>query len=831
MNKTLLAILLMLFGSAAAFGQGAVPIGDEFLVNGDTANRQSDPVIEVLSGGDFVVVWERLRPVGAGTYFGGLRGRVHRPDGTAIGEEFQVDGDSASSHLGASMARRADDRLVVVWGSSGSSGPDTSSGSIQGRRFEADGTALSGQFQVNSHTSGGQFHPDVGIQSDGGFVVAWTSTTSPVSDSSSWSVLGRRFSPTGTPEDEDFQVNTFTTGTQSGPSVAVLADDRFVVVWHSAGSSGSDASSFSIQGQLFAADGAPEGGELQVNSYTRGEQSLPAAAALSDGGFVVAWSSDGSGGTDSSVNSVQMRRFDAHGAAVGEDFQVNTFTTSWQFAPRVAAGLDDEFVVVWESIGSSGSDDDGWSIQGRRFAGDGTALGAEFQVNTDVAGTQWRPDVAAGPDGGFAVMWASDVEGSAATRSIPGRLFAAPRFALVGIGGKCLDAQGGEPTPGTAVQLYRCHGGENQRWQLDLTPVPQRVRGIGGLCLVPGPAPGSGAPRLEIDECGGGDDLWSLETTGSSKPSVLIHQETGLCLDVRGASTADGTPTILWECHGGANQVWRPAPTACVRDARGLCLSRERFRVEVEWRDYEGNTGSGQVVPVGSDDSGLFWYFDADNWEMLIKVLDGCAINERFWVFAAATTDVEYTLRVTDTAMGAVREYFNPLGTASPAITDAGAFATCSTQSSAPAVAGFSSSSAATASTILDRHARGAKSHDEFCEPSATGLCLNQDRFLVEVEWRDYAGVTDSGRGVPVDSEDSGILWFFSADNWEMLVKVLDGCGINEHFWAFAAATTDVEYRLRVTDVVGGEIREYFNPLGTAAPAITDPHAFAACLD
>ncbi|MCP3963712.1 MAG: ricin-type beta-trefoil lectin domain protein [bacterium] len=715
MNKTLLAILLMLFGSAAAFGQGAVPIGDEFLVNGDTSNRQSDPVIEVLSGGDFVVVWERLRPVGAGTYFGGLRGRVHRPDGTAIGEEFQVDGDSASSHLGASMARRADDRLVVVWGSSGSSGPDTSSGSIQGRRFEADGTALSGQFQVNSHTSGGQFHPDVGIQSDGGFVVAWTSTTSPVSDSSSWSVLGRRFSPTGTPEDEDFQVNTFTTGTQSGPSVAVLADDRFVVVWHSAG--------------------------------------------------------------------------------------------------------------------SSGSDDDGWSIQGRRFAGDGTALGAEFQVNTDVAGTQWRPDVAAGPDGGFAVMWASDVEGSAATRSIPGRLFAAPRFALVGIGGKCLDAQGGEPTPGTAVQLYRCHGGENQRWQLDLTPVPQRVRGIGGLCLVPGPAPGSGAPRLEIDECGGGDDLWSLETTGSSKPSVLIHQETGLCLDVRGASTADGTPTILWECHGGANQVWRPAPTACVRDARGLCLSRERFRVEVEWRDYEGNTGSGQVVPVGSDDSGLFWYFDADNWEMLIKVLDGCAINERFWVFAAATTDVEYTLRVTDTAMGAVREYFNPLGTASPAITDAGAFATCSTQSSAPAVAGFSSSSAATASTILDRHARGAKSHDEFCEPSATGLCLNQDRFLVEVEWRDYAGVTGSGRVVPVDSEDSGILWFFSADNWEMLVKVLDGCGINEHFWVFAAATTDVEYRLRVTDVVGGEIREYFNPLGTAAPAITDPHAFAACLD
>ncbi|MCP4654899.1 MAG: hypothetical protein GY856_05705, partial [bacterium] len=77
------------------------------------------------------------------------------------------------------------------------------------------------------------------------------------------------------------------------------------------------------------------------------------------------------------------------------------------------------------------------------------------------------------------------------------------------------------------------------------------------------------------------------------------------------------------------------------------------------------------------DDSGILWFFDADNWEMLVKVLDGCALNRRFWVFAAATTNVEYTLRVTDTVSGTVKTYFNPLGNAAAAITDAGAFATC----------------------------------------------------------------------------------------------------------------------------------------------------------
>jgi len=62
---------------------------------------------------------------------------------------------------------------------------------------------------------------------------------------------------------------------------------------------------------------------------------------------------------------------------------------------------------------------------------------------------------------------------------------------------------------------------------------------------------------------------------------------------------------------------------------------------------------------------------------MLVKVLTGCKINDRYWVFAAATTNVEYTLRVTDTEMDVSKEYFNPLGQASPAITDTSAFATC----------------------------------------------------------------------------------------------------------------------------------------------------------
>lgn len=115
----------------------------------------------------------------------------------------------------------------------------------------------------------------------------------------------------------------------------------------------------------------------------------------------------------------------------------------------------------------------------------------------------------------------------------------------------------------------------------------------------------------------------------------------------------------------------------CIADETGLCLLQDRFRVEVSWTDFKGNSGPGRVVPAGSADSGLFWFFGENNWEMLVKMVDACTLNDRFWFFAAATTNVGYTLTVTDTVTGAAKSYTNALGVASPATTDTEAFATC----------------------------------------------------------------------------------------------------------------------------------------------------------
>ncbi len=133
-----------------------------------------------------------------------------------------------------------------------------------------------------------------------------------------------------------------------------------------------------------------------------------------------------------------------------------------------------------------------------------------------------------------------------------------------------------------------------------------------------------------------------------------------------GATESTRTRTFLVEPIDPAGTCEVDAETSCLRDAR--------YSLEAEWWNPEGDGGAAELVHAGTNDSGLFRFFDPDNWELLIKVLDGCAANGHVWVFGASTTDLGYAIRVTDTVTGELREYRNEPGRPAQAITDARAF-------------------------------------------------------------------------------------------------------------------------------------------------------------
>ena len=106
----------------------------------------------------------------------------------------------------------------------------------------------------------------------------------------------------------------------------------------------------------------------------------------------------------------------------------------------------------------------------------------------------------------------------------------------------------------------------------------------------------------------------------------------------------------------------KDGPGSCVPGPDTLCLLDRRLRIEVRWRiPHDGTEGVGHAIAAG-DNSGYFWYFDTQNTELVVKALDGGALNGNLWIFYGALTDLEYWITVTDTFTGGQRVYYNPPG-------------------------------------------------------------------------------------------------------------------------------------------------------------------------
>jgi hypothetical protein len=317
-------------------------------------------------------------------------------DAQSLGQEFQVNTHTTQGQYSPCVAAIASDGFLVVWEGQLQDGPGAADG-VRGRSFAPDGTPDGGEMPVNNFTTGNQRRPVVAGGAARGFLAVWQSDDQ---DTSSTGIYGRYFDTDGLPDGTEFRVNSYVTGGQFGPAVAGNDGGEFIVVWTD--QSPRDPTGTGVFGQRFAATGEPAGAEFRVNAFTTGVQINPAAVMNPTGGFVVVWESEGQ---DGSQYGVFGRRFGADGTPLGGDFQVNTYTLGFQVYPAIA-GDDGGFVVVWESSGQEGLPPS-LGLFARRFGWDGTPVAGEFGVNSHTAGDQSRPSVAVDGGGGTLVVWQS----------------------------------------------------------------------------------------------------------------------------------------------------------------------------------------------------------------------------------------------------------------------------------------------------------------------------------------------------------------------------------------------------------------------------------------
>ena len=252
--------------------------------------------------------------------------------------------------------------------------------------------AIGDESQVNSYTTLEQDMPAIAGNDEGDFVIVWQSDGA--DDTTVQSALAQRFDSAGQAVASEFRASFSTAADNSNPEVAMGSNGDFTIVWN-----GPNYSGQLVAGRRYASDGSSTSGVFAVSQLTIDDTGPPSVAFLPDGGFVVSWASmeDPPGGRE-----VLARLFDSSGLGVGSPFQVNSYTTGDQEAPRIAADDAGDFVIVYESAEFTG--ETYRSIIAQRFDSTGTAIGDELLLAASDSGDSRDPDVDTLSDG-FVVVW------------------------------------------------------------------------------------------------------------------------------------------------------------------------------------------------------------------------------------------------------------------------------------------------------------------------------------------------------------------------------------------------------------------------------------------
>jgi hypothetical protein len=371
-------------------------LGNEFRVNKVTKNEQRHSSVTRLTNGGFIVAWSSLGQDGDGY---GIYGQRYDANGNAVGNEFLVNTTRTNDQDYSSVTGLTNGGFVLTWSSLGQDGDGYG---IYGQRYDASGNAAGNEFLINATTTGNQISSSVASLTNGGFVVTWSSSRQ---DGDGWGIYGKRYDASGNAVGNEFLINATTTGDQISSSVASLTNGGFVVTWSS---SGQDGDGWGIYGKRYDASGNAVGNEFLINTTTTGDQDYSSVTGLTNGGFVVTWSSE----QDDSGWRIYGKRYDASGNAVGNEFLINTTTTPQSLA-SVTGLTNGGFIVSWSSLGQDGN---GYGIYAQRYDASGTSIGDHLSIKQFTEGDQWdeifgAKSVAVLSNGNLVVTWCSNALG------------------------------------------------------------------------------------------------------------------------------------------------------------------------------------------------------------------------------------------------------------------------------------------------------------------------------------------------------------------------------------------------------------------------------------
>jgi hypothetical protein len=312
---------------ARCFNSSGQPMGQEFLVNSHTKNRQLYPSIATSNTGKFIIVWEN-NDVDSGNNKISVSSQLYNFPDIKVGSEFTVDNKQYDCRY-PNVAINESGNFVVVWMQ------DRTANSIMARLYSTDGNPKTEPFEVTTTRFSSTTCPSVEMSPDGHFVITWDGDPNSASNDD---IHARLYQPDGTSASEQLVVNITQEGAQQWPQVAMNNKGEFVIVWE--GESGFEDNGTDIFAQRYNSLGQPIGDEFQINTYVIDDQRYPVVALKDTGKFITAWQSYNQDGSYYGIFAEIGRMFEP------ADFTKDGFVNFNDFSILASQWRDDNPIIA-----------------------------------------------------------------------------------------------------------------------------------------------------------------------------------------------------------------------------------------------------------------------------------------------------------------------------------------------------------------------------------------------------------------------------------------------------------------------------------------------------
>jgi hypothetical protein len=376
-------------------------VGGEYSITRGLMGDQIKPVASFTSSGGFVA-WQDNNIDGDG--FGIAAVKLDQSL-SPVGAPFRVNVTGAGDQTSPQIAALANGGAAIAWQGGANAGAR-----VYARFLQPNGTfTTTSDVVVNTNLTVTSITPVVAALADGSVIVAWASygaDDASETDPQLAAMLGiyaQRFDSLGNPLGAQILVNQTVIFNQRNPAIAALADGSYAVAWTTELITGFGTGEAVIQGinvmyRKFAVSGAPSGNEIQANDHLNICAS-PAIAPTPDSGFTLVWVERDADVTANGLD-IYARIVAPGGYPTADSFLVNSYTFGDQFAPQITTSGGSQ-LVVWSSLGQEGNREGVYGC----FITAGAVSSPEFRVNTSTVTAKQDPSIAATPAGGFLLLW------------------------------------------------------------------------------------------------------------------------------------------------------------------------------------------------------------------------------------------------------------------------------------------------------------------------------------------------------------------------------------------------------------------------------------------